>query len=262
MKIVVCVKQVPANTEVTVDERSGRPNWASTEGIINPFDSYALEEGVLLKEKHGGEVIAVTMGEEKAVQVLRDAISSGADSGILLSDDAFTESDSWVTSLILAKAVEKIGDVDLVICGRQAIDGDTAQVAPSLAAHLDWPQATYVSALSESGDSEVTLNRMSEEGYEVCTVSLPAVISVVKDINSPRIPSLRSKMAAKKAEIPTWNLADLGMESGSVGQKGSPTAVRETRKPDARDRKTVLIEGEPAESAQSFVQALKELIGR
>lgn len=262
MKIVVCVKQVPENTDVTVDEGSGRPNWGSIEGVINPFDTYALEEGVLLKEKHGGEVIAVSMGSEKAEQVLREAISSGADSGILLNDVLFEESDSWVTSLIISETIKKIGGVDLVICGKQAIDGDTAQVAPALAGHLNWPQATYVSALTDSSDGEITVNRMSEEGYDVCSISLPAVISVVKDINSPRIPSLRSKMAAKKAEIPIWGSADLALEPGSLGREGSPTVVQQVRKPDARDRRTVVIKGEPAETAEKLVQELKNLIGR
>lgn len=150
MKIVVCVKHVPESAEVTVDVTTGRPNWSSTTGTINAFDTYALEQGVLLKEKHGGEVIVLTVGHAKAVEVLRDAISCGADSGILLEDDAFNQSDSLATGAVLAKAVEKIGGVDIVLCGKQTMDGSTAQVPAALAASLGWPQAAYVSAVPAS----------------------------------------------------------------------------------------------------------------
>ena len=256
MKIVVCVKQVPESTEVSVDSASGRPNWDSTTCAINPFDTYAIEQGVLLEEAHGGEVIALTMGPAKAEETLREALSSGSDRAVHLLDPAFDLSDSWATASILAHAVRKIGDVDLVICGKQAVDGDTAQVGPSLAAHLDWPQVTYVSQVRESGEEALTVLRMHDTGADLCEVKLPAVITVVKDINSPRIPSLRSRMAAKKAEIPVWTASDIGIDPATVGASGSPTRVVEARKPEARDKKTLLIEGESEECATRLVDEL------
>jgi electron transfer flavoprotein beta subunit len=197
MRIVVCIKQVPATNDAKIDPETKRIVREGHKAILNPFDTYALEEGVRLKEKYGGEVIAITMGPQKAEAVLREAISVGADKAILLSDRAFGGSDTWATSYVLAKAIEKIGDVDLVICGKQAIDGDTAQVGPGIAAHLDYLQATYVMAVDNIAESRITVKRMHEEGYDVCQLDLPAVITVVKDINTPRIPSLRGRMAAK-----------------------------------------------------------------
>lgn len=262
MKIVVCVKQVPANSEISVDPIHGRPNWDSVEIAMNPFDTYALEQGILLKEQHGGEVIALSAGPQRAEEVLREAISCGADSAILLHDEAFAESDSWATSYILAKAIEKLGDVNLIICGKQAVDGDTAQVGPGIAAHLGIAQAAYVSAMGDSGENKVTVTRMNEEGSDICELDLPAVLSVVKDINSPRIPSLRSKMAAKKAEIPVWSAADIGVEPEKVGREGSPTKVIETKKADVKARNTITLDGEPGEIAKQLAEELSSIVNR
>ena len=262
MKIVVCIKQVPANSGVSVDAVHGRPNWDSIEIAMNPFDTYALEQGILLKEQHGGEAIALSAGPQSAQEVLREAISCGADSAILVVDDVFSESDSWATSYILSKAIEKIGDVDLVICGKQAVDGDTAQVGPGIAAHLGLAQAAYVSVMNDSTDTKITVTRMIEEGSEICEIDLPAVISVVKDINSPRIPSLRSKMAAKKAEIPAWGAADISVEPEKVGREGSPTKVIETRKADVKARNTIVLDGEPGESAIRLAEELSNIVNR
>ena len=257
MKIVACVKQVPENTDVSVDPEHGRPDWASITGVMNPFDAYAVEQAVLLKEENGGEVIALTLGPEKSSEVLRDAIAGGADRSVQLLDQAFDLSDGWATSYILAAAIGKIGEVDLVVCGKQAIDGDGAQIAPFIAAHLGWPQLTYVSELRESSENTLTAMRMRDSGTELCEVDLPAVISVVKDINAPRIPSLRSRIAAKKAEIAIMNGSDLGVGAESVGSSGSPTKVLGVRKPEGRDKKSLRIQGEAIESASRIIEELR-----
>src|SRR5665648_1119776 len=161
MKIVVCIKQVPATNDAKIDPETKRIIREDTKAILNPFDTYAVEEGVQLRDKFGGEVIALSMGPPKAEESLREAISVGVDRAILLSDRAFGGSDTWATSYALAKAIEKIGDVDLVICGKQSIDGDTAQVGPGIAAHLGWLQAAYVMAVEEISSSSIRVKRLS-----------------------------------------------------------------------------------------------------
>ena len=173
MKIVVCVKQVPATNNAKIDPETKRIIREGLEAILNPFDTYAVEEAVQLREKFGGEVVVLSMGPEKASLALRECISAGADRGILLSDRAFGGSDTWATSYVLSKAIEKIGDVDLVICGKQAIDGDTAQVGPGIAAHLDWLQATYVMKVVDASAQGIRVQRMHEDGYDVCDLTSP-----------------------------------------------------------------------------------------
>jgi electron transfer flavoprotein beta subunit len=257
MKIVVCIKQVPGTHDVKIDPETKRLKREGIEAVMNPFDTYALEQGVLLREQLGGEVVALSMGPKKAEQSLREAISCGADGGILLNDRAFAGSDTWATSYALSQAIRKIGDVQLVLCGKQAIDGDTAQVGPGIAAHLDWPQATYVSAMGECTESTINVRRMHEDGYDVCEIDLPAVVTVVKDINQPRIPSLKTRMKAKKAEIPVWSAEEIGAEAEKIGLDGSPTRVVETNPPPARESETMTLEGEPAEQAATLVHQLR-----
>ena len=155
MKIVVCIKQVPATNDAKIDPETKRIIREGLKAVLNPFDTYAVEEGIQLRNRFGGEVIILSMGPEKAMLSLREGLAVGADRAILLSDRAFGGSDTWATSYVLAKAIEKIGDVDLVICGKQAIDGDTAQVGPGIAAHLEWLQATYVLKVEEIGRAHV-----------------------------------------------------------------------------------------------------------
>jgi len=256
VKIVVCVKQVPATNDAKIDPVTKRIIREGIKSIMNPFDLYALEEGVRLKEEFGGEVIALSMGPPKAEAVLREALSAGADHAILLSDKAFGGSDTWATSYALAKAIEKIGDVDLVICGKQAIDGDTAQVGPGIAAHLNWMQAACVMSVDVKG-SGIIVKRMHEEGHDICQLSLPAVITVVKDINTPRVPTLRGRLAALKYQLPVWTPADIGADPEKLGLNGSPTRVVKTQPPDPRQNNTIRIEGTPRECARSLVHELR-----
>lgn len=257
MKIVVCIKQVPASNDAKIDPETKRIVREGISAIMNPFDTYALEEGVLLRDRFGGEVIALSMGPEKATLVLREAISTGADRAILLSDRAFGGSDTWATSYALAKAIEKIGQVDLVICGKQAIDGDTAQVGPGIAAHLDWLQATYVMAMEDATATGIRVRRMHEDGYDICDLRFPAVMTVVKGINTPRVPTLKGRLASQKSVITVWKPADIGAEIDKIGLDGSPTRVVKTQPPLPRNTVTQVITGTPQNCARDLVRELR-----
>ncbi len=258
MKIVVCIKQVPATNDAKIDPVTKRIIREGQKAILNPFDTYAVEEAVRLKTKFGGEVIALTMGPPKAEAVLREAISVGADKAILLSDRGFGGSDTWATSYALAKAIEKIGDVDLVICGKQAVDGDTAQVGPGIAAHLDWLQATYVMAVQEVTSDSIVVKRMHEDGYDICQLNFPSVITVLKDINQPRVPTLKGRLASQKIEIPVWKPADIDADEDKIGLDGSPTRVVKTQPPPARESNSLMIEGTPKECAAALLRELRQ----
>ncbi|MCF7907250.1 MAG: electron transfer flavoprotein subunit beta/FixA family protein [Candidatus Omnitrophica bacterium] len=263
MKIVVCIKQVPDTTDVKINPETNTLIREGVASIINPFDMYAIEEAVRLKERFGGEAIVVTMGPPQAVDALREALSLGIDKAIHLSDRAFAGSDTWATSLILARAIKKIGDFDLVICGKQASDGDTAQVGPGIAAHIDLPQATYVRRIDtvhlDTTPRIMVVERLLEEGYELIELQLPAMITVVKEINEPRLPSLRGKMAARKADIPTWSNKDLAIDENRIGLIGSPTQVVKIFTPPPKEGGQML-EGEPEEIVSKLVEEIKDIL--
>lgn len=257
MKIVVCIKQVPASNDAKIDPQTKRIIRDAVKSILNPFDNYALEEGVRLKEKFGGEVIALTMGPLSAEAILREAIALGVDSGILLSDRTFGGSDTWATSYALSKAIEKIGNVDLVICGKQAVDGDTAQVGPGIAAHLNWQQATYLMEIRRTDERKILTKRLHENGYDLCEVTLPAVVTVVKGINTPRVPTLKGRLASLKSDIPIWTPVDIDANIVQLGLNGSPTRVVKTEPPAPRSSATVKIKGSPEHCAQELIHQLR-----
>jgi electron transfer flavoprotein beta subunit len=259
MNIIVCVKQVPDTSEVRIDPATNNLVRDGVKSIVNPFDAYAIEEGVRLKEKFGGKVIVLTMGPPQAETVLREAISLGCDEAVLVSDRAFAGSDTLATSYTLSKAVEKIKDYDLIICGKQAIDGDTAQVGPGIAATLDIPQITYVRKIEDIKDGTITAERATEEGYEVVETRLPCLMTVVKEINNPRLPSLKGKMKAKSAVIQAWKATDIGAEENRIGLKGSPTWVLKIFTPPPKP-KGKIFEGEAQQSVDQLVDSLKGLI--
>ncbi|MEI8122830.1 MAG: electron transfer flavoprotein subunit beta/FixA family protein, partial [bacterium] len=227
--------------------------------IINPFDMYAIEEGLRLKAKTGGTVTVVTMGPPQADAALREAISMGADEAILVSDRAFAGSDTWATSYTLAMAIRKIGNFDVILCGKQASDGDTAQVGPGVAVHLDLPQITYVRKIESIDEKTIIAERLLENGYEVIQSPLPCVLTVVKEINEPRLPSLKGKIAAKKAVIAVWKAADLPCDPKCLGLDGSPTKVVRIFTPPARQGGEML-RGEPSEIVPQLVAKLKDAI--
>ncbi len=225
MNVIVCLKQVPGTTQVKIDPQTNTLIRQGIKNIVNPFDTYALEEGVCLRERYGGKVTAISMGPPQAEEVLREAISSGADQAILISDNAFAGSDTLATSYTLARTISKIKEYDLVICGRQTVDGDTGQVGPELAEMLGIPFVAYVSKIEEIGNGCMRVQRMVEDGHEVVETPLPAVITVVKEINVPRLPSLRGLAKAKSAVISTWTAQELGVDKNMVGLSGSATRV-------------------------------------
>ena len=257
MNIVVCLKQVPGTTDVQIDPETNTLKRQGIENVINPFDAYALEEGVSLRDRFGGKVTVITMGPPQAEVMLREAISCGADEAVLVSDRAFAGADTLATSYTLSKTIQRLGDWDLVICGRQTIDGDTGQVGPGLAEWLDAPFVAYVSKVEDIAGGTIKVRRMVEDGHEVMEMSLPGIITVVKEINVPRLPSLRGKMKAKKAEIPAWTAAELDVDEALIGLTGSPTTVVKVFYPQ-RVHDAEMIEGDADAQATTLIDKLRE----
>ncbi len=255
MKFVVAVKQVPDTAEVRIDPERGTLIRDGVPSIMNPFDTYALEEALKWRDTLGGTVIVITMGPPQAEAVLKEAISMGADEAILVSDRAFAGADTWATSHTLAAAVAKMGDVDLVFFGKQAIDGDTAQTGPSVAASLDWPQVTFIGKVRELDKQAIIAERYTETGTQVVKAELPAVLTILKDANVPRVPSLRGKMKARKIVIPVWSLVDLALTEAETGLNGSPTKVVVTATPEAR-KGGAIHDGTPEELAKKIADLL------
>ncbi len=257
MNIIVCIKQVPETTEVRINPETNTLIREGVKSIINPFDMYAIEEAVRLKERFGGKITIITMGPPQAEAALREAIYMGADEGILVCDSAFVGSDTWATSYTLSGAIKKLGTFDLILCGKQASDGDTAQVGPGIAAHMDIPQVTYVKKVEEATDKSMRVERMLEEGFERIETPLPALLTVVKEINEPRIPSLKGMMRAKSAKITTWGQKDLNLDPQNIGLCGSPTQVVKIFTPAQRTGGQML-HGEPNEVAAKIVELIKD----
>lgn len=240
MKIIVCIKQVPDVKDVRLDPVTNTLAREGVESIMNPYDEHALEEAVRLKEQLGGEVVVVTMGPPQAEDMLRAAISRGADSAVLVSDRSFAGADTWATCYTLEHALKQIGEFDLILCGKQAIDGDTAQVGPGLATRFDIPYLTCVQKVREATESGLVVERMMDDGYDVVAVDYPVLLTVVKDINEPRVPSLKGKMKAKKANIKSLSAEDIGADAAYIGLPGSPTKVVTVFPPEARGERSVL----------------------
>lgn len=259
MNIIVCIKQVPESTEVKIDSRTNTLIREGTKGIINPFDTYALEEGLRLKERYGGRVTVISMGPPQAKEAIQEAISLGVDGGILLSDRAFAGADTLATSYALASAIKKLADYDLVICGKQTMDGDTAQVGPSLAEKLGLPFIAYVSKIEEIKARHIRVERLIEEGHEVMEMPLPGLITVVKEINEPRLPSLKGMMKAKKTEIPVWTANDLAVDKRQVGLAGSPTQVIRIFTPE-RTRQSEILPGRIESQVEQLVEKLRGIV--
>ncbi|MFH1640672.1 MAG: electron transfer flavoprotein subunit beta/FixA family protein [Candidatus Omnitrophota bacterium] len=259
MNIIVCIKQVPETTDVRINPDTNTLVREGVKSIVNPFDMYAIEECVRIKEKLGGKATAITMGPPQAEAVLREAISMGMDEGILISDRAFAGSDTWATSYTLASAIKKIGAFDIILCGKQASDGDTAQVGPGISTHLDVPQVTCVKKIEEIKDGFARVERMTEEGFEIIETPLPVLLTVVKEINEPRLPSLKGMMRAKQAKISFWTQKELDLDSQKIGLCGSPTQVVKIFTPPPKTGGQIL-KGETQEIVEKLVDLLKSEI--
>jgi electron transfer flavoprotein beta subunit len=261
VKIVACIKQVPdTEAEVKWDIPKGMLNRESMDSITNPFDEFALEEALLTKENYDGEIVAITMGPDKSADVLRNALALTVDSVYQLTDPAFAGSDTFATASVLAAAIKKIGDVDVVFCGKQSTDGNTGVVGALLAAVLDYSPLTFVSKVRsiDAAGKKIVVERAIEGGTEVIEAKLPAVISVVKGINEPRLPNLMGIRKASKIAIPQWTADDLGVDKGKVGAAGSTTKVVEIAVPPPRGAGEVL-KGEIEDVTSLLVDKLIDL---
>jgi electron transfer flavoprotein beta subunit len=258
MKIIVTVKQVPDTAEVRIDPKTNSLVREGVPSILNPEDRNAVETALMLKEKYGGVVMALTMGPPQAEDVLEEVIAMGVDEGILLSDRAFAGSDTLITSFILSRAVMKIGEFDLIICGRQAIDGDTAQVGPQLAGFLDLPQVTYLEDISIDNESAI-IKRGLEDCVEEVRVKLPALVTVLSDINQPRYPSLCNVVnACDGTLIKRWSEKDLKIPGSMLGLQASPTGVKKIFEPD-RSASGEIMKGDEKQMAKTLIAKLKAL---
>jgi electron transfer flavoprotein beta subunit len=259
MNIIVCIKQVPNTTDVKIDPVTNTLIREGVESIINPFDTYAIEEGVRLRERFGGKVTVITMGPPQAEKALREAISLGCDEAILISDRKFAGSDTWATSYTLSCAIRKVGAFDIIVCGKQASDGDTAQVGPGISAHLDIPQVTYIKKIEEISENKARVERMTEEGYDIIETPLPCLLTVVKEINTPRLPSLKGMMKAKSAKIAVWTAEEIEADGKSIGLDGSPTRVIKIFTPPPRKGGEIL-KGDAGEIAKRLGELLKDIV--
>jgi electron transfer flavoprotein beta subunit len=263
MHIIVCIKQTPATANVQIDPVTGTLKRDGMAAAINPFDEYAIEEAVRIKEKVPGSTVSVvTMGPPQAEDALRDAIARGCDEGYHVTDRAFAGADTWATSYTIQMAIRKIAETkpfDLIICGKQTNDGDTGHVGPGLASWLNIPNVAYVGKVEEIKPDSIRVRRMMEDGYDILELPLPSLISVVKEINEPRLASLKGKLAAKKAVITKWDAAAIGADKSKIGLSGSPTIVSKSFNPPPR-KGGEKIEGATAqEKAKKLVAKLKEL---
>ena len=257
MDIVVCIKQVPDSDKVTIDRETNRLNRVGVPSVINPFDENALELGLQLKDKYRGKLTVITMGPPQAEAVLRESVSVGADKVILLTDRKFAGADTWATSYTLSMAVKKAGDYDVVLFGKQAIDGDTAQVGPGVAHFLDIPVITYVKE-AEKTDKGFKVKRVIEDGYQVWEVDGKVAFTVVKEANTMRLPSLKGKMRAKSAEITVWGAEDIGAEDEKIGLKGSPTIVKKVFSPPIKTNREIIDNEDTKQSVKELISKLKE----
>lgn len=262
MDIIVCIKQVPDTTEVKIDQKTGRLIREGVPSIINPEDKNALEEALRIKEgikekdDSDSKVTVITMGPPQAEVALRESLAMGADEAILLCDLKFAGSDTWATANALKSAIKTIGKYDIILCGRQAIDGDTAQVGPQLAESLQIPQVTYAQKIGISG-KKARIERELEDGYEIIETSLPALITCIAALNQPRYPSLKGIDDSFNKIIKNWAAKDINCREEEVGIKASPTNVKKTFSPAAKGHGTML-KGNVKEMAHEMIEKLKE----
>jgi len=260
MYVIACIKQVPDTTQVKIDPVTNTLIREGVPFIMNPFDTHALEESLRLKDKYGFRVAVISMGPPNAEMTLRKALAVGVDEVVLLSDRAFGGADTLSTSNVLSEAIRKFAekeDVAFVLCGKQTIDGDTAQVGPGIATRLGYCQLTLVDKI-ESIDMQtkrVRVRRKLEGRHEIVESPMPAVITVVREINRPRYPKVSVRLAAEEAKIPTWNNTALQLDVNTIGLKGSPTKVNRIFSPERAKGEII---GDGANDPQGAAELLVE----
>jgi len=259
LHIVVCTKHTPdSEAKMSVDE-AGNVSWGESPLIINPWDEYAVEEALLLREKYGGTVTVISMGPEEALEALKHAIAMGCDEAVRIWEESCADSDTLATSYVLARAIEKMGDVDLVLFGKSAIDAETWQTGPAVARRLGYPSLMYTIKIAELDPDgrTITVERLLEEGRQVVSAPLPAVVGTTKGINEPRYTSFIGIRKAARMEYPLWTLADIGAEADKVGAAGSAVRWPQIFMPPVREGEAEIIEGETvAETARILVEKL------
>jgi electron transfer flavoprotein beta subunit len=257
MKIIVCVKQVPEIPLVSVDAAKGELSLPQGPGMINPFDSYGIEEALRLKEKHGGSITAISLGGKEADYALREALALGVDEAVHLMDDAFAGADAITSARILAAGIRKCGDFDLIFLGKQAVDSDASTIPAAIGGFLGLPAVMFVRKMESVGDGKVTVERMTDDGFDKVTVATPAVISVVKEINEPRLPSLKGKMMAKKKEVAVLNATALGLTAGSPDLV-SGSQIATVANPPARPKGEMISGSTPDAIADALFTKLRD----
>lgn len=235
MRYIVCIKQVPDTTKVAIDNRTNSLLREGVPSIMNPYDKHALESALALKDNNGGKVTILSMGPPQAEECLRDGLAMGADDAVLLCDEAFRGADTLATAYTLAAAIRCLAPFRLILCGKQAVDGDTAQVGPEIAEMLGIPQLTGVNGLRLEGDKIIAERELESGGLEV-EAALPALVTVTRKVNEPRLPTVPGRLKANRAAIPRWGKNDLGLDSARIGWNGSPTQVRRIFYPDHERR--------------------------
>ncbi|MCX7682065.1 MAG: electron transfer flavoprotein subunit beta/FixA family protein [Anaerolineae bacterium] len=255
MHIVVCTKHTPDSEAKMSVDASGKVSWGGSPLIINPWDEYAVEEALRLREAHGGKVTVISMGPPEAVEALKHAIAMGCDEAIRIWEDACVDSDTLATSYVLAKAIEKMGDVDLVLFGKSAIDSQTWQVGVAVARRLGLPALMYVIKIAalDPVQRTITVERLLEEGRQVVSAPLPAVVGTTKGINEPRYTSFMGIRKAARMEYPVWSLAQIGAEANKVGVAGSGVRWPHIFMPPVREGEAEIIQGETVEATVSLL---------
>jgi len=263
LNFIVPIKEVPDIENVKFDREKGRIDRSSAEAEPNPFDLNALEEAVKIKEEIGGKITVLSMGPSQAEKTLREALSRGADEAVLLTDKNFAGSDTWATSYTLAMAIKKIGNYDLILCGEKSVDGDTGQVGPEISEILNIPHVAFVNEVTDRDENSISVKSETWSRSYLRKVDFPGLITVTKDVNEPRLPSLSDKLKAKKAEIEIWGVSDLEefAEEVNYGGTGSPTAVVNIEVPEEKGRKSKIFEGETKEAVERLLTSLEKDVG-
>jgi len=258
MEIIILIKQVPDTTEVRLDRKTGNLIREGVPSIINPDDRQALECALRIKDRRPARLTVISMGPPQALDAVTEALGMGCDAGILLTDRAFAGADTWATSTTLSRAIEKVGPFDLVLCGHQAIDGDTAQTGPQIAEQLDLPQLTRINDIEKLEDGRITVRRTTETGCERLAAELPALLTVTRIPPPVRYPNTADLLAAcrETAPIKIWNAADINCKIDEIGLQGSLTQVIGTFSPKTR-RAGEILNGEPPETAAALIERMR-----
>lgn len=252
MNIIVCIKQVPDTTEVKINPATNTLVRDGVPSIMNPYDKHALETALTLKDKYHAKVSVLTMGPPQASEVIKEAITMGADEGILLSDRAFAGADTLATSQVLASAIRKVGNVDLIFCGKQAIDGDTAQVGPEIAEHLGIPQVTFAVQIEKNTD-HLMIKREHEYGTETVQAKMPVLVTVTHADEDIRYGTIKNLLKAQRMQFPLWTVDKIEVDRNKIGLDGSPTQVAKIFTPKIIKSNSILIEEKNSEQAVAIL---------